>query len=142
MKSFALSFLMVTASAVRFVDGSDRIVMGEAAADLPWDTVNKSIGKMVDEDEYNKGQPKGYEVKAQKSLPWDTANPKFGKVVDEDEYKSGAPKGYEVKAQQDLPWDTVNKSIGKMVDEDEYNKGQPKGYEVKAQLPEAPQSEE
>ena len=97
MKSFALSFLMMTASAVTFIDKSDRI--GEAPVDLPWDKVNPKFGKVVDEDEYNKGQPKGYEVKAQQELPWDTVNKSIGKMVDEDEYNKGQPKGYEVKAQ-------------------------------------------
>ena len=65
MKSFALSFLMITASAVSFIDKSDRIIDGQAPVDLPWDKVNPKFGKVVDEDEYNKGQPKGYEVNVQ-----------------------------------------------------------------------------
>ena len=100
MKSFALSALIMTVSAVNlsFIDHSDRIVESKPT-DLPWETINPKFGKMVDEETYGKGQPKGYEVKAQKELPWDTVNPKFGKMVDEETYGKEQPKGYEVKAQ-------------------------------------------
>ena len=108
MKSFVLTFLMMTASAVTFIDKTEGLVDGDQVpVDLPWETQNPKIAKMVDEDEYTKGQPKGYEVNAQKHLPWETQNKNIGKVVDEDEYTKGQPKGYEVKAQMPPSEETI-----------------------------------
>ena len=63
MKSFALSMLIIAASAinVNFIDGSDKM----APAELPWGDINPKLPHNVNVSDYQADSPKGYEVKAQ-----------------------------------------------------------------------------